>query len=75
MKKKINEKQQEEENAMKMMMLKMKKINEVGKKVSDHFLSTLHLPPTKFALEILLKVPNFWVFVQQKTRNRLKPKE
>ena len=44
---------------MKMMILKMKKINEVGTKVTVTYLSTGHPPPTKFMLEILLQVLNF----------------
>ena len=41
------------------MMLKMQKINKAGKVVVN-YLSTLHLSPKQFVLEVLLKIPNFW---------------
>ena len=40
------------------MMLKMQKINKAGKVVVN-YLSTLHLSPKQFVLEVLLKIPNF----------------
>ena len=43
----------------KKMMLKMQKINKAGKVVVN-YLSTLHLSPKQFVLEVLLKIPNFW---------------
>ena len=63
--KKGKQKNNKKKNMMRMMMLNMKKINEVGKKVTANCLSTLHPPhPTKFVLEVLLKVPKFRVFVK-----------
>ena len=49
------------------MMLKMQKINKAGKVVVN-YLSTLHLSPKQFVLEVLLKIPNFWKTSKKKTR-------
>ena len=57
---------------MKTIMLKMKKINQVGKKVIVNYLSTMR-PPPKIVLEVLLEVPKFGCLFSGFYRDPLKP--